>query len=923
MNVQEASSSKRRRPTQAQLEAQLEGVLDQDDESVIRFSRLSRSASSLPGSSFDIELVRKQRGEQSRKRRTALTVQRGPHEASEHVIRLDGTAAKPQKERRDPFHLSMHRWETPLQDEARVASVLVRTSDLWIDQIDPEYIATQFTPGEAEEALRESKRGLWTRFRRPFIRWSPAKSVPKTPKTEASAMSEAIISTMNDAREDGVHLDDRIEAAPVGIELPVAEQGSRWSQWRASFGETLRAAHEREQETLEEVEEAWEAPYVRVAVRPGRIAIAFFGLLCLVAMPAGAVSWSRSLSQTVAETKVAAEGVLRVPANVQELDSWSHQMAALETITKQLERTHGLAFSVAQLIPSARSTAKTTRALLTAAQEGAEAARLMSLGVARLSDGDVATPDERLVRFQKYIREAKPHVDRLYVAAHEIEPEALPEQLQEQVRTIQQALFDIEPVLGSSDRLAELLLSLVGHEHARTYLVLFQNTAELRPSGGFMGSYAEVVLDRGALRSIRVPGGGPYDLRNQLRARWRPPEPLTLVGVRWEFQDANWAPDFASTAALVGEFWSKAGQPTVDGIFAVNSTLLPKLLELTGPIEMPAYGKRITAENVLFETQKAVELEYDREANTPKAFVGDLNNEVLQRLQALDAARWPDVALMLAKALETKDIQLWFSRAEEQSAARSFGWTGEWSESGAFATLGVVGANIAGQKSDAVIREQVHQRVQIDESGGVEERVLLAREHTGTAEQLFHGANNVQYLRVYMPLGSTLLGAEGFEPPAASLFEVPTEKEAVFPGLSLAKKVDVATGVTVDLSEEGGRTVVGGWIQVRPGMSRETAFTYRLPRTTEDMARALLEGVEQQAATDAYVLRLQSQSGAPRQHRLEIVYPKGWEVVQLSPGMKQTGPGTLVWDQSVLDQDHTIIALFSRYASSNVISSNP
>lgn len=922
MNAHDASFSKRRRPAHAQLEEQLEGVLDQDDGSVIRFSRISRSIPGLPGSAFDIEMVRQQKGQQSRKKRVLLEVQRGPHEASEHVIRLDGVAAKPVKERRDPFHLTMHRWQTPLQDQGQVASVLVRASDLWVDQIDPEYLAAQFTPGDPAEALRESTRGLWTRLRQPFIRWSPAKNIRKSSKAEISALNETVISTMNDASEDGA-FDDRIETAPVGIEPAVTERGSRWSQWRASFGETIRAAHEREQETLQEVEEAWEAPYVRVAVRPGRIAIAFFGLLCLVAMPAGAVSWSRSLSQTVAETKVAAEGVLRVPANVQELDSWSRQMAALETITKQLERTHGLAFSVAQLIPSTRSTAKTTRALLTAAQEGAEAARLMSLGVARLSDGDVATPDERLVRFQKYVREAKPHVDRLYVAAHQIEPEALPEQLQEQVRTIQQALFDIEPVLSSSDRLADLLLSLVGHEHARTYLVLFQNTAELRPSGGFMGSYAEVALDRGALRSVRVPGGGPYDLRNQLRARWRPPEPLTLVGERWEFQDANWAPDFASTAALVGEFWSKAGQPTIDGIFAVNSSLLPKLLELTGPIEMPAYGKRITAENVLFETQKAVELEYDREANTPKAFVGDLNNEVLQRLQALDPARWPDVALMLAKALETKDIQLWFSRADEQAAARSFGWTGEWAEPGAFATLGVVGANIAGQKSDAVIREQVYQRVKIDASGTVEERVLLAREHTGVAEQLFHGANNVQYLRMYMPLGSTLLGAEGFEPPATSLFEVPTEKEVPFPGLALTKKTDMATGVSVDLSEEGGRSVVGGWIQLRPGMSRETAFTYRLARTTEDMAKALLEGVEQQAATDAYVLRLQSQSGAPRQHRLEIVYPKGWEVVQLSPGMKQTAPGTLVWDQSVLDQDHTIIALFSRYASSNNVSSNP
>ena len=906
MNAHDASFSKRRRPTQAQLEAQLEGVLDQDDGSVIRFSRISRSVPGLPGSAFDIEMVRQQKGQQSRKKRVLLEVQRGPHEASEHVIRLDGVAAKPVKERRDPFHLTMHRWQTPLQDQGQVASVLVRAADLWVDHIHPDYIAVQFTPGDPEEAVRESQKGLWTRLRMPFIRWSPSAPNSVARKTAKVSPNEVTITTMNE-------VDAQADAFTA-----VSEPESRLSQWKTLVAERVSTVREREQETVEEVEEAWEAPYVSAAVRPARIAIAFFGLLCVVALPAGAVSWSRSLSQSVAETQVAAEGVLRIPANPQELTSWSQRMAELEGVTKQLERTHGLAFSVAQLIPSTRATAQTTRALLTAAQEGAEAARLMSLGVARLSDGDVSTPDERLVRFQRYAREAMPHVKRMYAAAHDIEPGTLPEALQAQVKTIQEALFELEPVLASSDRLAELLLGLVGHEHARTYLVLFQNTAELRPSGGFMGSYAEVVLDRGAIRSLHVPGGGPYDLRNQLRARWRPPEPLALVGARWEFQDANWSPDFATTAALVGEFWSKSGQPTVDGIISVNSTILPKIIALTGPIEMSAYGKRITAENVLFETQKAVEIEYDREENTPKAFVGDLNREVLNRLQTLDVSRWSEVATLLARSLETKEIQLWFSREDEQKTAQSFGWTGEWSDAGTFATLGVVGANIAGQKSDAVIREQTHQRVQIDASGMVTERVLLAREHLGAPEQLFHGANNVQYLRLYAPLGSTLLSAEGFERPSAALFEPSTEKEAPFPGLPTTRTVDSGNGEIVDVGEELGRMVMGGWIQLRPGTSRETAFSYRLPRSTQDMARSLLEGVEGEAATDAYVLQLQSQAGAPRQHRLEIAFPATWQIVQLSPGLKLVGAGTLVWEQSALEQDQTIFALFSRYASSNL-----
>lgn len=929
MNIQDASQPKRRRSRQERLEEQLQDVLERDDVPVFFPGRRARSAQSLPGSELDIQIAKEIQSRVTRTRRKPVHIRHEPHEASAYLIRLEGVAAKPLQEVREPFHRSMHRWQTPMLDGVDVNAVLVHAADLWVDAIDPEYIASQFTPGDPVEALRESQRGLWTRIRRPFIRWAPsAGMVPPSSERRARPASNAAYGAIEtpspqapletpDSVPSSIARDMEIEAMPLEAQTG-SPKPSSWRRWRERIGERWAMIREREQETVRDVEETWEAPYVQASVRPGRVIIAFLGLLCMVAMPAGAVSWSRSLTQSLESTKSAAAGLaIGAPEGLNALASWSDQLAKLEGLTKSLERTHGLAFALAQVVPSTRSAAKTTQALLTAAQEGAEAARLVSLGIARLSDGDVSTPDERLVRLQKYLQEAQPHLMRLYAAAHLIHPETLPNELRGRVTEVQTTLFALEPVLASADRLVSLLLGMVGHDQARTYLVVFQNTGELRPSGGFMGSYAEATLDRGALRKLHVPGGGPYDLRSQLRARWRPPEPLTLVGPRWEFQDANWSPDFAQTAATIETFWSKAGQPSVDGIIAINSTILPKLLTLTGPIDMPAYGKRVTAENVVFETQKAVELEYDRAANTPKAFVGDLNKEVITRLQALGPDKWSDIMTMLAGSLETKEIQLWFARPEEQEAARTFGWTGEWAPSEAFASLGIVGANIAGQKSDAVIKEDVHQLVTIDERGSIQERMLLAREHRGVAGQMFQGANNVQYLRVYTPQGTRFTDAEGFEVPDASLFESPTEKEELFPGAVTSVRRELPNNEWIDVSEENGRSVAGGWIQLRPGMSRETAFSYQLPHSTEDMAQALLDGTGEESVSDAYVLRLHSQSGAPRGHHVRIMYPMSWAVIRLSPGMKQVKPGVIEWERPALDRDQILVALFSRYVSSN------
>ena len=245
--------------------------------------------------------------------------------------------------------------------------------------------------------------------------------------------------------------------------------------------------------------------------------------------------------------------------------------------------------------------------------------------------------------------------------------------------------------------LSELLTGLLGKNESRRYLIVFQNPSELRPTGGFMGSYAELRVDRGEIKSLVVPPGGTYDLQGQLVARVAPPEPLRLITDRWEFQDANWSPDFRAASSKIRYFWSKSGGPTVDGVIAVNATLVERLLALTGPIELPEFGKTITAENFMLETQKAVELEYDKSENKPKKILGALAPLLLERLKSLKQDQLFALLGALSDALTTKDIQVALSDPSEDALARRFGWSG-YLKSTPGDSLAVVDANVAGQK---------------------------------------------------------------------------------------------------------------------------------------------------------------------------------------------------------------------------------
>lgn len=917
----------RRRRAQERFESQLEEVLEREDAVIIRPPMVLRgTAREMPEAAADILVIELEQQRQKATKTHHVQVEFTPHDPSPHVVRIDGFVAKPIREVRTPFHATMHKWEQPMVEPADLMVLVVQATDLRLEVLDPAVFEGQFTPGSVAEAYRESCPGLWTRLRRPFIRWQ------RPAVAQAPALASEQVSTIVDESDQMVTAErvDDIQAMPeVAPELEIAptiERPSVRGRWRSikdAIFDRLSRAKAVEEEVIQDVEAAWQPPVLEAAMRPGRVVVVFLSLLCLVAVPAGAVSWSRAVTTSLTQSKE----LLAQTANAAEskqlsLQDWSAQFAKLQTFAQQLEVSHGLAFMFANLIPPTRATAQSVEALLVMAKDGAEGARLVSLGLARLSNGEEVRPDERLVHFQTYLKEAAPHLERMFAAAHRVDPEALPETVRERVKLMQEQIFVLEPLLGRAEELTSLALSMVGHESARTYLVVFQNQTELRPSGGFMGSYAEVIMDRGMIRKLNVPGGGPYDLRSQLRARWQPPEPLRLVGGRWEFQDANWYGDFAQTASTIQTFWNEAGQPTIDGIVAVNATILPKLLRLTGPIEMKAYGKTVNEENVVFETQKSVELEYDRAENKPKAFVGDLNKEVMARLQALPVERLPEVLRVAAEALETKEIQVWFVREQEQEMARQFGWTGEWSAPDSFDSFAFIGANIAGQKSDGVIKESVTQEVQINEKGEIREQVTLAREHRGQPGTLFYGANNVQFIRLYTPKGTVMTSVEGTEDPDASLFEEVTDKERPFPGMAVTTQRVFTGGSKVALGEEAGRQVIGAWIQLRPGTRRESSFTYALPRTTADMAQAFSEGeASAKRVTDAYIVRLQSQSGAARAHTIRLSFPAAWQIEQMPTSAKLVSPGIIEWSQEVLDRDRLFYVLFNRYATTSSESS--
>jgi hypothetical protein len=531
-------------------------------------------------------------------------------------------------------------------------------------------------------------------------------------------------------------------------------------------------------------------------------------------------------------------------------------------------------------LPGTKKYYKTGKTLVKTGESLSLAGERITEGFAAMNEEVNPTVTSRLAILRTYMNPALKHMKAAEANLERIDSSILPEQQRQKLDQMKTRLPTVVSGLEEFMEFSDMALTVLGDEKKKRYLVVFQNNTELRPTGGFMGSFAEVDIKDGEVVDMNIPGGGTYDLQGQLKDRVVAPKPLRLLRARWEFQDANWFPDFPSSARQMLDLHEAAGGPTVDGVIAVNATYVANLLKLTGPIEMPEYGRTINADNFIQETQKIVEIEYDKEENKPKAFIGDLAPKLIERVKEKTGEDFLSVVEYLNHGLTRRDVQIYFTKNELQSKITELGWGGSLKfTEGDY--LMVVDTNLGGGKTDGLIGQRVDMDVNIAPDGSIENTVKVTRTHYGDKNDTFGGVNNVNYLRLLVPKGSELISSSGFTRPDKSLFEQPGNKWRIDEDIAYQNQTKTTDPITKTVTyNASGKTVFGNWVQTKPGTSSTATFTYKLPFKVDVLdvqSQDVIERIKTAVgvpATDRYTLTIQQQSGVlDRTYNVDIDAP--------------------------------------------------
>ena len=344
---------------------------------------------------------------------------------------------------------------------------------------------------------------------------------------------------------------------------------------------------------------------------------------------------------------------------------------------------------------------------------------------------------------------------------------------------------------------AQRLPDALGFGHPRYYLLLNQNPNELRPTGGFIGSYVLVELYQGKLESVFVDTTQRLDGQN-MRSDIELPIPLKAVTYYYGIRDANWEPNLPTSARMIQRLYEQAGGGTVDGIITINPGVITDILKVVGAVYVPEFGINLSADNFVEKVQKHIEVDAQGSYN-PKQLLVDFAPLFMDRLFNADEQQLQQIGQYLLRRLINKDVMLYLTDSQLEGVVQTAGFSGEIYEAGAADDyLYVVESNLGGNKSsESLAREFAHQAT-VSGNGAVVDNLKLTYQHNGTGA--FPDGTNKNYIRIYLPAGTKVTKLAGYD-----------------------------ADTQIDTSVSDGKTVVGFWLTTAPKDISVVELDYILP----------------------------------------------------------------------------------------------
>lgn len=416
---------------------------------------------------------------------------------------------------------------------------------------------------------------------------------------------------------------------------------------------------------------------------------------------------------------------------------------------------------------------------------------------------------------------------------------------------VNQYLPQINDILSQVAQASKLVPQAFGYPNEQTYLFLLENNSELRPGGGFIGTYGIIKIKDGELTKLKTDNVYNLDYPSNISVEppWQFRKYVDPNLKSWYLRDSDWSPDFPTNAQKAIWFYEQEGgdEKNIDGVIAITPTFIEYLLEVVGPIK--AKDDTFNAKNITEKIQQYTTGQYEGkivilEQTTRKGIIGDLSRSLLGKIFLLKKNKWPDLLNAVKKGFESKQALVYFNNKEAEKLLEKNDWAGAVKQDTKNSDyLMAIDSNMASLKTDPYMDRTINYT--IDQNG----KAIVTITYKNNAIPALLQTRYRSWTRIYVPKGSEFISVENNE-----------------------KGLDLYNGEQdYEITEDLNKSVFGTFINIETQEEKTITFNFILPKYVQD-----------QIKKNQYKIIVQKQAGVVDQD-LIINYNSPTQIKSISP----------------------------------------
>jgi len=484
-----------------------------------------------------------------------------------------------------------------------------------------------------------------------------------------------------------------------------------------------------------------------------------------------------------------------------DLEKIKTELTATKSQIKSIESTYKR-FAYVKIIPIAKNYYRDGSELISIGQEGIDAGEIVIqaiepykdfLGVKGAATSGEETTQDRISFLTQSVESLVPYMDtleqklsKIETSLNKIDPNRYPEEfkgiaVKANLNKADEMISQIHTLVKNGQPILSKTSWLLGKDSPRNYLLIFQNNAELRPTGGFWTAYGLIKIDNGKITPLA--SSDIYSLDAQINSTIPAPRPIKAYHINvpyYNVRDMNISPDFPTSIKLFLENYEKVNKNTkVDAVISLDLDVLVDMVKVLGQVGVSGFGNFSAEPDSRCDGCPQIIYQLEELADKPKSFVdsnrkgflGPLMNSLLSNAMGAEKSKMGPLMTSFFTNINQKHIMFYFKDEEMQKAGELANIAGTITQTdNSIDYFHLNDANMASAKSNLFITQKIKHEI-TTKNGKVTHKISITYTNPTAASNCnlekgglcLNAANYRDWFRFFVPVGSTLIKMTGSE----------------------------------------------------------------------------------------------------------------------------------------------------------------